>query len=231
MGGLLPSAPKSAMSIQSADTRVADRRPADPRPADPLDPMRGAWVDRGRLIAGLVLCLILVFAATFALYRGSVPPHDGAGRLLGADFSALWAAGKAGLGGDWASSYSFPAFMAHMRSLYGESALGLLWAYPPLFYFVVMPLAALPYSAALALWLSATFAGLAIAVRRILSGHGPLVWLAIVAFPGVFGNAIHGQTGFLTAGLFAGALLALRGGRFWRGCFSPVSLTSRNTVC
>ena len=179
------------------------------RRIDPVDVLRGGWIDRGVLTAGLWLCLGLVIAAAFGLYRDASPPFDGAGRLLGLDFSALWAAGAAGLAGDWVASYDFAAFMAHMRHLFGDKAAGLLWAYPPLFYFVVAPLAMLPYGAALTVWLSATFAGFALAVRSILTGKGGLVWLAILAFPGVFGNAIHGQSGFLTAALFAGALVLL----------------------
>lgn len=185
---------------------------AVPHRLDPVEALRGNWLNRRRLFLALCIVLVLVLAACFGLYRDASPPYDGAGRLLGLDFSALWAAGAAGLSGDWVSSYHFPRFMEHMRTLFGERAEGLLWAYPPVFYFLVMPLALLPYGTALAVWLSVGFAAFAVVVRRILAIQGRdrfLVLLAIIAFPGSFGNAIHGQTGFLTAALFGGALVLL----------------------
>ena len=137
---------------------------------------------------------------------------DGAGRPLGLDFSALWGAGKAALAGDPANAYSLGWFIAHLKTLFGAGAQKLAWAYPPQFYFLLIPLAALPYGTALALWLGGTFAALALVVRSILAslGRDPLLILALAASPAVFGNAIHGQTAFLTAALLAGGLLALK---------------------
>ncbi len=185
---------------------------AGPHRLDPVEALRGNWLNRQRLLWCLWASLVLVFLACFGLYRDASPPYDGAGRLLGLDFSALWAAGVAGLNGDWVSAYHFPRFMDFMRNLFGDKAAGLLWAYPPIFYFVVMPLALLPYGTALAVWLSVSFAAFAVAIRGILAvkkSDALLAGLAIIAFPGVFGNAIHGQTGFLTAALFGGALVLL----------------------
>ena len=169
--------------------------------------MRSNWITRKVLVAGLLACLILVLAATYALFGDARPPLDGAGRPLGIDFSALWAAGRAGLNGDYSAAYSLPWFFSHLRDLFAQGALKLVWAYPPVFYFIVIPLAMLPYGTAVAIWLGCGFAALAALARQII--RDPLILLAVVAFPGVFGNAIHGQTGFLTASLLAGALLAL----------------------
>lgn len=174
---------------------------------DPIESVRGNWLNRRRLTIVLWLCLTLVLAAAYALYSDAKPPLDGDGIPLGLDFTALWAAGKAGLSGEWVKPYSLQWFVPHMQSLFAEGAQKLIWAYPPVFYFVVMPLAALPYGLALAVWLSAGFAAFALVVRQII--REPLVWLAILAFPGTFGNAIHGQTGFMMAALLAGGLIAL----------------------
>src|SRR5260370_1798667 len=74
----------------------------------------------------------------------------------------------------------------------------------------------MPYALALAVWKIGSF-GLSLAVigaivqRMHLRGIviGP-IWLPIAAgFPAVFVNLGHGQNGFLTAGLFGAALLAL----------------------
>ncbi len=172
-----------------------------------IDALSGNWINRRRLTAGLAACLLLALAAAWALFGDARPPFDGAGRPLGLDFSALWGAGKAAQSGDYTSAYSLPWFLEHLRSLFADGAQKLVWAYPPIFYFLLMPLAALPYGAALIVWLGAGFAVLAVLARQII--RDPIMLLAIVAFPGIFGNAIHGQTGFLTAALFTGALLAL----------------------
>src|SRR5437016_5803425 len=73
-------------------------------------------------------------------------------------------------------------------------------------------LALLPYGLALGVWQLSTLplylAGVRGALRESgISGRDVLV--AALAFPAVFVNLTHGQNGFLTAGLFAGALLCL----------------------
>jgi hypothetical protein len=74
----------------------------------------------------------------------------------------------------------------------------------------------MPYPLALAVWQISTFAlylsVIGVIVRRMRQRGmviGP-IWLPIAAgFPAVFVNLGHGQNGFLTAGLFGAALLAL----------------------
>ncbi|MCC2097886.1 MAG: DUF2029 domain-containing protein, partial [Hyphomicrobiales bacterium] len=177
----------------------------------PAEILRGNWLNRRRLTVALWLCLGCAVWGVYALFGDARPPLDGAGRPLGMDFSALWAAGKAALAGDAASAYSLGWFIGHQNTLFGAGAQKLAWAYPPQFYVLLVPLAALPYGTALALWLAGTFAALALVVRGILASaaRDPLLLLALTASPAVFGNAIHGQTAFLTAALLAGGLLAL----------------------
>ncbi|MBV9079215.1 MAG: DUF2029 domain-containing protein [Methylobacteriaceae bacterium] len=79
--------------------------------------------------------------------------------------------------------------------------------YPPPFLLICWPLAALPYLPALGLWLAVTGATYFAAIRRLLPR--PVPFAAIVAFPAVLSNVGHGQNGFLTASLLAGAALAL----------------------
>ena len=64
---------------------------------------------------------------------------------------------------------------------------------------------------ALAIWLGATYAALVAAVRGILeqTARQPLFWLAAAAWPGIYGNGLQGQSGFLVAALIGGALLCL----------------------
>ncbi len=161
------------------------------------------------MLCGLLLaCGIVVTAAFIRHLWGSDGYTDRLGRLLGADFSAIWGAGKAALAGDYVSAYGLDWFKAHLLAVFADRALVLAWSYPPVLYALAAPLAALPYSAALLVWLGGAYAALALVARRII-GH-PLAWAAALAFPGFYGNALQGQSGFLIAAIFGGALLALR---------------------
>ncbi|MCW5774379.1 MAG: DUF2029 domain-containing protein, partial [Rhodospirillaceae bacterium] len=82
-----------------------------------------------------------------------------------------------------------------------------LWHYPPVFQLYVLPLALLPYLLACALWLGATLALYVFYFRKLAPGREAL-WL-LLAFPAVFVNLMHGQNGFITAVLIAGACLSL----------------------
>src|SRR5262249_22159756 len=90
------------------------------------------------------------------------------------------------------------------------------WLYPPLLLLAVTPLALLPYPIALVVWQGASFAlylaVIAAILRRIRHADITVarLWLrCAIAFPAVFINLGHGQNGFLTAGLFGAALVAL----------------------
>lgn len=177
------------------------------RKFDPVDALRANWISRRNLPVMLGVVLVLQALAFGRLLAGSDGLVDSLGRLLGADFSALWAAGVAAMAGEFQASYRLAWFHDHMRVLLGPNAYRLAWSYPPVFYLIVAPLGLLPYGAALMLWLGAGLAGFAAVVRRI--APDPLTWLAIAAFPGIYANAIQGQTGFLTAALLAGGLLCV----------------------
>jgi alpha-1,2-mannosyltransferase len=73
------------------------------------------------------------------------------------------------------------------------------WMYPPIFIFLVYPLAMLPYLASLAAWLTVTAVPYALAMRKALPGRNAL-FLAF-ASPPAFYNLMFGQTGFLSGGL------------------------------
>ncbi len=180
---------------------------APARSFDPVDALKGEWITARNLPVLLTLVLVAQVLGLGRFLIGSDGVHDSYGRLLGPDFSALWGAGVAALAGDTTASYSLAWFAAHLKDLFGEKAFRLAWSYPPVAYLLFAPLASLPYGVALAGWLGGTLAVFAAFVRKILP-H-PLTWLAIAAFPGIYANAIQGQTGFFTAALLAGGLLCL----------------------
>src|SRR5258708_23754680 len=99
--------------------------------------------------------------------------------------------------------------------IFGETTPYYGWLYPPIFLFVVTPLALLPYPIALAVWQGASFAlylaVIATILRPIRNDHTiARLWLIVAAaFPACFVNLGHGQNGFLSAGLFGAALAML----------------------
>jgi hypothetical protein len=174
----------------------------------------GAWLTRPRV--ALVACLLLgayalAVAVLLATSNGLTDIH---GRPLGPDFSAVYAAGVMALEGRAAEAYDWPAIWTVQQRLAGDPAVPFYgWQYPPFLLFVAAPLSALPYLPALGVWLAATLAPFLAAMRAILTRlpreHTALALVLAAASPAVFINFIHGQNGFLTGFLLAGALLVL----------------------
>jgi hypothetical protein len=172
----------------------------------------GSWLTAERLRVYPALLLGFQAAAILALVVTSDGRHDVFGRPLGTDFAQVWVAGGEVLGGHPEQPFDVPAHVAAQQAFFGATSDVYGWHYPPYFLALAALLALMPYAAALALWQITTLplylAGIRSALRRTgLSRRDILV--ASVAFPAVFINLTHGQNGFLTAGLFAGALLCL----------------------
>ncbi len=184
----------------------------------------GDWLtrERVRLVATLLLiastCGMLYLVATAT---GSI---DRQGRPLGTDFSNVYAAGSYVLEGRALSPFNPPEQYAREQAIFGAATPFYGWHYPPYFLFVAAALADMPYGVALTVWQTATLALYLLAIWAILlstrraelhvAGAGrstmePLWLLLALAFPAVLINVGHGQNGFLTAALMAGALIAL----------------------
>ena len=183
---------------------------------------RADWLDAGRVTAYariFVAVLILAAIGWLAASKGLIDP---AGHPIGTDFLDVYAAGLMARDGhpslvyDWQAHGAVEAAVVAFDGYYG-------WHYPPMFLFLAEPLAALPYLAALSLYLAVTFAlylaALPALARRptgspAAAAAWPLsamLWWA-AGFPAVFLNLGHGQNGFLTTALLAGGL-ALTGRR------------------
>ena len=165
------------------------------------------------LLAGYAIALLyLGFSA-----QGWV---DNSGRPLGSDFSSFYAAGKLAL----ATPYDQAALYYLQQSLFGAGTPYYAFAYPPIFLLLLMPLAMLPYGIALIVWQGGSFAFYLWAMLRLRTRRASNIpagaWLlGAVAFPACFLNLLHGQTGFLAAGLFALALAELEA-RPWLAGFA-----------
>ena len=166
--------------------------------------------ERVRLWTG---ALLIGFAA--ALLFLALSAHgisDYKGRPLGTDFSDVYAAGTLVADGKAADAYSPALHFAREKTIFGRNTPFYGWHYPPFFLLIAGALASLPYLPALLLWQGAGLAlylGAMALLLRQEPARDPLWFVAALAFPAVFVNLTHGQNGFLTAAILAGALALL----------------------
>ncbi len=188
----------------------------------------GGWLTTARMRLWAAALLVGFAAALVFLFAAAHGAFDYRGRPLGTDFSCLYAAGRLAAAGAPDAAYDFVRENARLHALFGAGAPLYGWFYPPFFLPVAAALSALPYLAALAAW---TVLGLALYLAAMALLAKPLnrrEWLLYaLAFPAAFVNLIHGQNGFLTAALFAGALALLdrrplvAGALFGCLCYKP----------
>jgi len=167
----------------------------------------GAWLTSRRVnfaAAGLLVGTVLSLTLLFATATGTA---DALGRPLGTDFASFWSAGRMALHGQAAAAYDWAAHNAAQWRTHGTDGY-FPWSYPPLLLLVMAPVAMLAYVPALIVWQVSSLAAAVAVVHRIVPGRRTL--LLALGFPGVLVCLGHGQTGFLSAALFAGGLLALQ---------------------
>ncbi len=145
-----------------------------------------------------------VMALVFWMSPGLVDPL---GKPFGYDFITFWSAGALTLDGQAAAAFDKAAIFAAQRVAVPGSNTVFLWHYPPTFQLVAAGLALLPY-----LWSYFAFTGLSLAIyvavlRQIVPWRE--AGLLLLAFPGVFIAATHGQNSLLSASLICGALLLI----------------------
>ena len=179
----------------------------------------GAWVTRERArLVGLAVLAASLFGLAYILATAS-GLNDYSGRPIGSDFSNIYAAGTYVLDGEPAKPFDPAAQHAREQAIFGAATPFYGWHYPPFFLGLAALLATMPYLLALAAWQGATLVLYLLAIRAVI---GPLpeekgdaagperLWILLaLAYPAVFINLGHGHNGFLTAALFAFALLAL----------------------
>jgi alpha-1,2-mannosyltransferase len=176
----------------------------------------GVFLSRERVMlwaTALIVAYTLTIAFLFATAHGL---NDYQGRPLGTDFSNVYAAGRAAIGGHAASAFAPAEQYLHEQALFGHVTPFYGWHYPPFFLLIATPLAALAYVPALVFWQLTTLAlylgGMWLLLRR---GPAPRLakdrlWVPLaLGFTAVFMNVTHGHNGFLTASLFAAALAVL----------------------
>lgn len=178
-----------------------------------------SWINGRRLRAhGTILALCL-----WSVYGWNVATpglRDRDGNLKGTDFSHLYTLGSVGLAHRTADLYDADA-QAELTARRIPAAAGIRYIpmYPPQISIFFAPLAALPYGAALVIWLvlSALLYGLCchtlwLACPRLRNEGGTVLLLAI-AFPGFFHLIVWGQTSAIALACFTAAFFLLRDGK------------------
>ena len=167
----------------------------------------GDWITGQRLRAYSLILLAAYVIGALAWLASLHAGLDWQDRPYGSDFAEVYAAGTLVADGHPAAPYDLLTHIARQHALFGARSAVFSWNYPPYFLALARALAALPYLGAFFVWQAASFA-LYLAVMRTIC-PAPLALLAAAAFPGVFENYGHGQTGFLVTALLAGGLVCL----------------------
>jgi alpha-1,2-mannosyltransferase len=157
---------------------------------------------------GNAVALLVVALSVWEWWRNFAQPTD-------RDFLGVWAAAQLAVAGKASAVYDSGVLHAveAAAATFGSAAAELPFPYAPAYLLLVMPLAALSFPVAMALWSLCTSAFYVFAARRLMPRSG---WLAI-AFPAAFANAAIGQNGFLTAGIFMAGLSLLSSAPFAAG--------------
>src|SRR5690606_24876263 len=169
---------------------------------DRLGPLRFAVA-----YAALALGALYLIAGLASAWRIEPPGLMNAGLPLGRDFVAFWSGSALALEGAPEAVFDLDRIHVEQETAVGATAGVTAWHYPPTFLLMVLPLAHLPYVAALILWLALPVVALWLVLRR-LYGDGALA-AALLLFPGMALCLVSGQNGVITAALMGGALLCL----------------------
>lgn len=166
----------------------------------------GAWLTPSLIRFVAVFMLAGTVAALGVLIVTASGTVDLLGRPLGTDFSSFWTAGRLALAGQAPAAYDWTILAKLQQGTHGVAEFA-PWSYPPVFLLVAAGLAMVPYLPALAAWQLSSLALALAVVRHIVPGRRALP--VALGFPAVLVCLGHGQTGFLTAALLGGGVVAL----------------------
>jgi alpha-1,2-mannosyltransferase len=156
------------------------------------------WLTADRVTA-FTRVFLLLFIGCIAIIPWAAPTMD-----VGHDFAAFWTAAKLALEGRAGDAYG-DAGRAAVAALFGQKTYAPFF-YPPTSLLFWLPFALVSFATAAVVWVVATSAAYAAAVRAVLRG-GSVV--PALAFPGVWVCALFGQNSLFSAALFGGATATL----------------------
>ena len=160
----------------------------------------GRWAVLGRIL--VIYCIFMSLAVDYVLLFPQ-PPHD----AYRPDFGVYWVV--AGMLGDSPGQIYDGHAVTEALGFLAGSEWGLLpWVNPPTALLAVVPLAALPFWWALAVWVAIGSLAYAGAVARFARGRAAMLLLILVSFP--FVNAAYaGQIALFVATFGIAAVLCL----------------------
>jgi arabinofuranan 3-O-arabinosyltransferase len=142
------------------------------------------------------------------LYMAGIWLVDGDGVPRYIEFTNFWFAGLQALHGQTATIYDPVQFTKVQQSLVGAGRYVYdIWPYPPTFFLILAPFAALPYFESFLSWDLATLLGCIVVVSLIVRRLTAIQ--ALLASPFTAFNLAYGQDGLLTASLLGASLLFL----------------------
>ncbi len=162
-----------------------------------------------RWLTTFAIAMTALYLSYFAiLYRAGTWIVDKAGVPIYTDFGCAWTAGLQALHGD-AAALSDPAAFTKIQAALFPAGHSFYpnWPYPPTFFLLLAPLAALPYRSAFIAWDVLTLAAFVGIVYLVVPRHAAIALAA--AAPFTAWNFLAAQNGFLTGSLLGGVLLSL----------------------
>jgi hypothetical protein len=156
------------------------------------------WLTPDRAIA-FTRVLLVVLIGFVAIIPWAAPTMN-----VGHDFAAFWTSARFALDGRAGDAYGEPE-RAALAALFGPGQYPSFF-YPPPALFLWLPFALVPFAMAAALWVTATGAAYATAIRAILKGRSII---AAIAFPAVVVCALFGQNSLFSAALLGGSAVTL----------------------
>ena len=170
---------------------------------------RADWLDAARVRRiAVVMALTFTFALAADIWlHMRMGVTNAAGEQLGRDFVNYWAGGHLAAQGAASRVYDIHGFLAWQRAHTAANAEFKWFSYPPMTLLFCLPLAGLGFVAGYGAWLVAgTVSNAALLSKTLGWRHA---WLAALAAPAAYINAISGQNGAFTAALVGAGLLLL----------------------
>tara|TARA_R110000824_G_scaffold118960_13_gene271879 strand:- start:13658 stop:14884 length:1227 start_codon:yes stop_codon:yes gene_type:complete len=168
------------------------------------------------------LAVAIYILAAIALVTTATDMVDVFGKPLGSDFITFWGASHLTLQGDALAVFDYKSILIAEQVAVPANEMVFLWHYPPIYQMFVTPLALLPYGVSYFVFVGLGLCLYVLALRPLFDrglAVGSDAIFILLAFPGAFICAFHGQNSFYSAAIFVGGLLALERGRPWLAGF------------
>jgi hypothetical protein len=165
------------------------------------------WLTRQRVRVYSCALLILYLVVPLAHYLHENWTHLLTPDTFPQDYLAFWGASYLALHGHAVDAYNVSVIETLQHSVAPNMAGGFPWLYPPTFLLLIFPVALVPYTLSLVLFLGLTLVAFVAVINAIQPGKTSL--LLALAFPGVARVLVSGQNSLLTAAIMGLGLVLL----------------------